>query len=320
MSNYTESEETKHREYLFALNSVEGIGPVRINNLLRRFGTVERIFEAELQDIAHVSRFNPILATRILTAQKQLDQYRHKIIALEEQGIEILFKEDSGYPTLLKSIPDAPILICKIGELSEVTDKCVAIVGSSKPTPEAIDLTLNLSIQLVNADFTIVSGLADGIDANAHYGTLSVGGTTIGVIPTDLSYIYPPQNKELAKQICETGCIFSEHPYPTKPTPVYLVMRNRIITGISMATIVVETTIDSGAMHTARYAERQDRPVFACQWNSQNEHGAGTRQLIAKGAIPFQPDQLNIVVDLLNHTEKLKSRIIGTSAEQIALF
>ena len=320
MSNYTNSEERKHREYLFALNSVEGIGPVGINNLLKHFGTVERIFEAEIYEIAQLPRFNPILATRILTARKQLDQYQQKIDELTDRGIEIHFKDDNGYPILLKSLPDAPILLCKIGELSEVTDKCVAIVGSSRPTPEAIDLTLNLSIQLVNAGFTIVSGLADGIDANAHYGTLSVGGTTIGVIATDLSYIYPPQNKVLAKQICETGCIFSEHPYQTKPTPVNLVMRNRIITGISMATIVVETTIDGGAMHTARYAERQDRPVLACQWNSQNTHRAGTRQLIAKGAIPFQPDQTNIVLDLLSHPDQLKSHIIGTSTEQIPLF
>ena len=320
MSNHTNSEERKQREYLFVLNSVEGIGPIGINNLLKHFRTVERIFEAEIYEIAQLPRFNPILATRILTARKQLDQYRQKIDELTDRGIEILFKEDNGYPILLRSLPEAPILLCKIGKLTEVTDKCVAIVGSSNPTPEAIDLTLNLSIQLVKAGFKIVSGLANGIDANTHYGTLSVGGTTIGVIATDLSYIYPPQNKELAKQICETGCIFSEHPYPTKPTPAYLVMRNRIITGISIATIVVETTIDGGAMHTARYAERQDRPVFACQWNSQNKHSAGTRQLIAKGAIPFQPDQTNTVLDLLSHPEQLKSHIIGTSTEQFQLF
>lgn len=320
MSNHTNSEERKQREYLFVLNSVEGIGPVKIKNLLKHFGTLEQIFEAEIYEIAQLPRFNPILATRILTARKQLDQYQQKIDELTDRGIDILFKEDNGYPILLRSLPEAPILLCKIGKLAEVTDKCVAIVGNSNPTPEAIDLTLNLSIQLVNAGFKIVSGLANGIDANTHYGTLSVGGITIGVIATDLSYIYPPQNKELAKQICETGCIFSEHPYPTKPTPAYLVMRNRIITGISMATIVVETTIDGGAMHTARYAERQDRPVFACQWNSQNKHSAGTRQLIAKGAIPFQPDQTNTVLDLLSHPEQLKSHIIGTSTEQFQLF
>ena len=320
MSNYTETEDRKHREHLFALNAVEGIGPVGINILLKHFGTVERIFDAELYEIAKLPRFNPILATRILTVRKQLDQYRQKFDELTTRGIEILFKEDTGYPTLLKSLPDAPIFLCKIGELSEVMDKCVAIVGSSKPTSEAIDLTLHLSIQLVNAGFTIVSGLADGIDANAHYGTLSVDGTTIGVIATDLSNIYPYQNKQLAEQLCEKGCIFSEHAFPTKPTPVNLVTRNRIITGISIATVVVETTIEGGAMHSARYAERQDRPVFACQWNSQNSGSAGTRQLIAKGAIPFQPNQTNIVEDLLKEPDKLKSHIIGTSAEQTQLF
>lgn len=320
MSNYTETEETKHREYLFALTSVEGIGAVRIKRLLKRFGSVERIFDAELFEIAQLPQFSPILATRVLTARKQLDEYRKKLDALENKGIDVLIQEDNGYPLLLKQLPDAPILLCRDGVLSEVNDKCVAIVGSSYPTSESIDLTLNLSIHLVEAGFTVVSGLANGIDTNAHYGTLSVNGTTIAVLASDLSSIYPIENQELARQISETGCLFSEHPYPTRPTPANLVMRNRIITGISMATVVVETTESGGAMHAARYAELQDRPILACQWNSENQQSDGTRQLIAKGAIPFQPEQVNKVVDLLTNPEQLKAQIIGPSVQQIGLF
>lgn len=320
MTNSTVSEGTKHRESLFALTSVEGIGAVRIKRLLKRFGSVERIFNAELFEIAQLPQFSPILATRILTARKHLDEYRQKLDALENQGIEVLFQEDNGYPSLLKELPDAPILLCKNGVLDEVSDKCVAIVGSSHPTSESINVTLNLSILLVEAGFTIVSGLANGIDTNAHYGTLSVGGTTIAVLASDLSSIYPVENQDLARQISETGCLFSEHPSPTRPTPANLVMRNRIITGISRAAVVVETTKEGGAMHAARYAELQDRPVFACQWKPQNQGDDGTRQLITKGAIPFQPEQVNKVIDLLTNPDQLRAQIIGTSVEQIGLF
>jgi DNA processing protein len=232
----------------------------------------------------------------------------------------VLFSEDIEYPTPLKSVPDAPIVLCRVGELSEVSEKCVAIVGTKRPTVESINVTLELSIRLVEAGFTIVSGLANGIDTNAHYGALGVNGTTIGVLSTDLSSIYPSENNELAMKIYETGCLFSEHPFPTPSTPANLVMRNRIISGLSMVTIVVETSKEGGAMHAARYAQLQDRPVFACQWNSQNQQSDGTRQLIRMGALPFLPDQLDTVVDTLMHPERLQNQITGTAAEQMALF
>lgn len=320
MPDFTKNEKTKHREYLFALSAVEGIGAVRIKRLIKRFGSVERIFEAEIFEIAQLPQFNPILATRILTASKQFDEYQQKLAALADQGIEVIFQEDKTYPSLLKTVKDAPIVLCRIGELSEVNDKCIAIVGSSQPTSESINVTLDLAIRLVDAGFTIVSGLANGIDTNAHYGTLCANGTTIAVLATDVSTIYPSANQELAKLICETGCLFSEHPFSTSPTPANLVMRNRIISGISMATVVIETTKDGGAMHAARYAQLQDRHVFACQWKSQNRQSDGNQQLNAMGAIPFQPNQLDTVVDLLTQPDQLKSHIIGSSVEQIGLF
>jgi DNA processing protein len=320
MTHSSETDEKRHREYLFALASVEGIGAVRIKRLLTRFGSVERIFDAELVEIAQLPQFNPILASRILTVRNRFTELRQKLEELADQGIVVLFSEDIEYPTPLKSVPDAPIVLCRVGELSEVSEKCVAIVGTKRPTVESINVTLELSIRLVEAGFTIVSGLANGIDTNAHYGALGVNGTTIGVLSTDLSSIYPSENNELAMKIYETGCLFSEHPFPTPSTPANLVMRNRIISGLSMVTIVVETSKEGGAMHAARYAQLQDRPVFACQWNSQNQQSDGTRQLIRMGALPFLPDQLDTVVDTLMHPERLQNQITGTAAEQMALF
>ncbi|MDE0085704.1 MAG: DNA-processing protein DprA [Candidatus Poribacteria bacterium] len=320
MSYSTETDQEKHREYLFALASVEGIGAVRLKRLLTRFGSADRIFDAELVEIAQLPHFNPILASRILTVRNRFAELRRKLEALNNQGIEVIFPKDAEYPALLRSVPDAPTVLCRIGELSEMNEQCVAIVGSNRPTVDSINVTLGLSIRLVEAGFTIVSGLASGIDTNAHYGALGVNGTTIGVVSTDLSSIYPPENRELAMKICETGYVFSEHPFPASPTPANLVLRNRIISGLSKATVVVETSKEGGAMHTARYAQLQDRPVFACQWNSYNQHNEGTRQLIRSGALPFLSDQLDTVVDILTHPDRLQNHIIGTSIEQMTLF
>lgn len=320
MSHSTETEGKKHREYWFALASVEGIGAVRLKRLLTRFGSVESVFEAELFEIAQLPHFNPILASRILTVRNRFAELSQKLEELESQGIEILFPEDTKYPTLLKSVPNAPTILCKVGRLSEVNEKCVAIVGSKRPTAESINVTLELSIRLAEAGFTIVSGLACGIDTNAHYGALGVDSTTIGVLSTDLSSIYPSENRELAMKIRETGCLFSEHPFPTPPTPANLVLRNRIISGLSIATVVVETSKEGGAMHTARYAQLQDRHVFACRWDPYNQHNDGTPQLIKTGALPFLPDQLDTVVELLTHPDHLQNQATGNSIEQMTLF
>ncbi len=320
MTYSTETDKKKQREYLFALASVEGVGPVRIKRLLTRFGNVERVFDAELVEIAQLPQFNPTLALRILTVRKRLTELRQKLDELADQNITVLFPEDNEYPSLLKTIPDAPTVLCRVGKLSEVSDKCVAIVGTKRPSAEGINVTLELSMRLVEAGFTVVSGLANGIDTTAHSGALEVNGTTIAVLSTDLSSVYPVENVALAEKICETGCLFSEHPFKVSPTPANLVLRNRIISGISMASVVVETSREGGAMHTARYAQRQDRPVLACQWDADYRQSDGTRQLINKGAISFLPNQLDTVIDMLTNPERLENRSVGTSAEQMALF
>lgn len=320
MPHTSESDVKRHREYLFALASVDGIGPVRIKCLIERFGNVEQIFEAEIVEIAQLPQFNHTLALRILAIPNRLEALRQKLDEIADQGISVLIPDDTEYPTLLKSVRDAPTVLCRVGELSDIGEKCVAIVGTKHPTVASIDVTLGLTIRLVEAGFTVVSGLANGIDTAAHSGTLESIGTTIAVLSTDLSTIYPPENNTLARKIFETGCLFSEHPFPTQPTPANLVLRNRIISGLSMATVVVETPKDGGAMHTARYAELQDRPVFACNWRTENQKSDGTRHLINKGAFSFLPDQLDKVVDMLEHPENLQNHSEQTTAEQIELF
>lgn len=308
-------------EYWLALASVEGLGSVRIRRLIARFGSAQAIFEAELPEIARLPSFNPVLASRILTVSGNFPIFREKLIALKDQNVRVMCLEDPDYPSQLKNLPDAPGILCSVGTLTEIADhQCVSIVGSQKPSMEGIEVTLSLATQLALAGFTIVSGLASGIDTSAHSGALAGMGKTIGVIGTDIPSIYPGRNNQLATEIHKHGCLFSEHPFPTAPSPGNLVQRNRIISGLSIATIVIETRKTGGAMHTARYAQRQDRSVLACRWDMQHPQRDGTQELIKTGAFPFTPTEIQKVIDMLTHPERLETYASGAASEQIGLF
>ncbi len=309
------------QEFWFALASIDGVGPMRIKRLLNRFGTVEAVFDAELSEIARVPLFNPLLAARILKARIRVAEFRRHIKWFKSRGIDILCVEEEDYPTQLKEILNAPAILCKKGNLSQVSEKAVAIVGTTTPTELGILTTLELSTRLVRAGLTIVSGLARGIDTSAHLGALSANGTTVGVVGSDLFSIYPSEHRELADQICENGALFSEHPFTTQPTPANLILRNRIISGLSIATIVVESNENGGAVRTAAFASEQGRLVFACNWAGHSRLSEGPRKLIQQGAYPISPDRLDKVVEVLsdpNRLEKIQSAHL--TGEQMNLF
>ena len=316
----TDSQEKTPLEYWLALASVEGLGSVRIRRLITRFGSAQAIFEAELPEIARLPSFNPVLASRILTVSGNFPTFRERLNALRDQKVRVMCPEDAIYPSQLKHLPDAPGILCSVGTLTELDERCVAIVGNKDPSIEGIQLTLSLATQLVLAGFTVVSGLATGIDTYAHSGALAGMGKTIGVVGTDLSAIYPARNNPLAMKVYEHGCLFSEHPFPTTPSPGNLIQRNRIISGLSVATIIVEAPKTGGAMHTARYAQRQDRAVLACRWETRHPLSEGPRELIRTGAFPFAPTEVDKVVDVLTHPERLETYASSTASEQMGLF
>lgn len=308
------------KEYWFALASVEGIGPMRIKRLLDRFGTIEQVFEADLPEIARLPLFNPLLAVRILKTRIRIAEFRRHIKWFKSRGVEILSLEDEDYPEQLKKIPNAPAILCKKGSLSQVSQQAVAIVGATTPTELGILSTLELSTTLVQAGFTIVSGLAKGIDTSAHLGALSANGTTIGVLGCDLFSIYPTENHELADRICENGLLFSEHPFTMRPTPTNLILRNRIISGLTVATIVVESSEHGGAVRTAEFAWEQDRLVFAWDWRGRHRLSEGPRRLIWRGAYPISSDRLGECVDALLNPSCLKIQSAYAAGKQMELF
>lgn len=307
-------------EYWLALASVEGLGSVRIRRLIARFGSAQAIFEAELPEIARLPSFNPVLASRILTVAGNFAPLRQRLDALKAQEVRVICPEDETYPPQLKVLPDAPGILCSVGTLTDLSERCVAIVGTREPTAEGIQLTLALATQLALAGFTVVSGLATGVDAYAHAGALAGMGKTVGVVGSDLLAIYPARNNPLATKIYEHGCLFSEHPFPTTPSPGNLIQRNRIISGLSMATIVIEALKTGGAMHTAEYAQRQGRKVLTCRWETQHPLSEGPRELIRTGAVPFGPTEVDKVIDMLTHPERLETYSSSAATEQIGLF
>ncbi len=316
----TDPKKQTRLEYWLALASVEGLGGVRIKRLLKRFGSVQAIFEAELPEIARLPTFNPVLASRILTVAGNFPNFRERLTTLADQNVRVRCLDDPDYPAQLKDLPDTPGILCSVGTLTEVSERCVSIVGTRAPSIAGIEVTLSLATQLALAGFTVVSGLAPGIDTYAHAGTLAALGTTIAVIGTDLSAIYPTQKNSLAKKITDHGCIFSEHPFYTAASPGNLVQRNRIISGLSIATIVIEAKENGGAMHTARYAELQGRHVMACRWGQEHPQREGPAALIQKGAFPFAPDGVDRVIEMLKNPEQLERPGNGADIEQPSLF
>ena len=310
----TDSKEKTPVEYYLALSSVKGLGNVQIKRLFSHFGSVKAIFDTDPSEIKRLPSFGPASATRICKVADNLPMFREKLDALHEQKIQVLSLEDPNYPAQLKTIPDAPAILCQVGDLTEVDTSCVAIVGTREPTATAKQLTLELSKNLTSAGFTVVSGLALGIDTFAHTGALRYSGETIAVLGTDVSTVYPSKNRELAIDIQAQGCLLSEHPFQTSPTPRNLVQRNRIISGLSLATIVIEARKQSGTLHTARFAQGQGRPIYACQWE-EDRGREGTRTLIKDGAVPFAPDEIDKVVEALQPLEQFEE----TNAGQLLL-
>jgi len=307
------------RAYWLALASIDGVGIKRVKQLIARFDSVEKSFAASIAQISSLSGFNPLLASKILQAGKKLGNFQRQIDWLKSRGIKILCLEDEQYPALLKEISDAPLILCQKGNLEKINKRAVAIVGTRTPTSEGLAMTRKLAKILASEGFVVVSGLAKGIDTAAHKGALDASGVTVAVLGCDIQTIYPKENYQLAPLIGIKGALVSEHPFDTQPNPVNLVQRNRIISGISLGTIVMEASENNGAIHTARFAQNQSRRVYAYQWTHKHPMTAGPLKLIANGATGIKMQNVSDLLDDLLKTEKEQLRTKKKSG-QLELF
>lgn len=261
-----------------ALHRTPGVGPITFTRLLEQFGEPEKVFEApnSAQSISARTR-SALFKPDWLQIEKDLQWFES-----EDRHIVTLY--DPHYPELLKQIPDPPSLLFVQGDVSLLSQWQIALVGSRNPSASGRDTAYEFSRYLAQGGITISSGLAMGIDAAAHQGALAVGGKTVAVVGTGLDRVYPAMHRELAHEIASTGAIVSEFALGTSPRAENFPRRNRIISGLSLGTVVVEAAVKSGSLITARMAMEQGREVFAIPGSIHNPLARGCHQLIRQGA------------------------------------
>jgi DNA processing protein len=273
---------TRTEAYL-ALNLLPKIGPVRVRRLLEVFGSPERILTAKTREILGVDGFGVDLAEAVAGWESRIDLSR-ELRRIKEENLTLLTQEDALYPKLLKRIYDPPLVLYVRGQLTERDHNALAIVGSRHTTQYGLATSKKLAFQLAYAGYTIISGLARGIDTAAHEGALASKGRTVAIIGAGLGKLYPPENAALADKIAEQGAVVSEFPVDYPPDKQSFPLRNRIVSGWSCGVIVTEAPSRSGSLITAQQAAEQGRTVYAVPGNIDRPSSHGCNKLIQEGA------------------------------------
>ena len=270
------------KKYWIGFNLVRGIGSVRFQQIQAFFGDLSNAWQAPAEAFRAAGLPEKSVENLVrLRTETDLDQLYESILA---QDISVLIPSEPEYPRLLREINQPPPVLYVRGSLTPADDFSVAMVGTRKVTPYGKQIARDTSTFLAGHGLTIVSGLARGVDALAHQHALKAGGRTIAVLGSGVDVIYPPEHRKLAEAIIENGAIISDYPIGTKPEGVNFPPRNRIISGLSLATIVVEAGERSGALITAEFAVEQGRDVFAVPGNVFSPMSHGTNRLIQDGA------------------------------------
>jgi DNA processing protein len=268
--------------YYLGFNLTPGIGPARIARLVEHFGSVGAAWEASRADLLacglDVKRCDALLDTR---RRVDLDNELERVWQAGARAISV---EDADYPALLRQVPQAPPLIYVRGALAAADEWALAVVGTRGPTSYGKEAARRFAGDLAASGVTIVSGLAIGVDTVAHTAALEAGGRTIAVLGCGVDIPYPPRNTRLAEQIAQQGALISEYPLGTLPAAANFPPRNRLISGLSLGTLVVEAGARSGALITVTFALEQGREVFAVPGSIFSQASAGTNQLIRDGA------------------------------------
>ena len=292
--------------YWVGFNLVKGIGAVRLQALREHFGDLSLAWQAPL-DALQAAGLSQKIAERVLQARVSvdLDGYMEQIAA---QGIQVLTWEDEVYPSRLKEIDQPPPVLYLRGELTSEDSWAVSVVGTRRVTAYGRQVTEELASYLAQNGVTVVSGLARGVDSIAHQAALKAGGRTLAVMGNGVDRIYPPEHRALAEQILANGALLSDYAPGTPPESANFPPRNRIISGLSLAVVVVEAGETSGALITAQFAVDQGREVFAVPGNILAPQSKGTNRLIQQGAHPLL--SARDVLETLNLTRVSEQRLV----------
>ncbi len=267
----------------FNLKNTPGIGNLLFKRLLDRFSSPRLVFEASRDELMSVEGITPRLAAAVAGRRPPTSHNDAELEAIEKSGCRVLTFNDSEYPRLLRQIPDPPPYLYILGKLQPAMN-AIAVVGSRNATAYGKSVAHRLGADLSACELTVVSGMAMGIDTCAHKGALQAGGQTVAVMGTGLNRVYPAENRKLFDIISENGAVVSELALNAGPDARHFPARNRIISGMALGTLVVEATLKSGSLITARLAAEQNREVFAIPGSIQSFKSTGTHSLIKQGA------------------------------------
>ena len=291
-------------------NLVSGIGPKRVRMLLDHFGGLRQAWEADALRLAAAGLDGRSIAS--LQETRSRVSLEREMERVHDAGAALLTWQSPEYPKSLRKIPAPPPLLYVRGKILPRDEMAVAVVGTRKASTYGREVAHLLTSELARCGVTIVSGLARGIDGEAHRAALSSGGRTLAVLGSGVDVIYPGEHRDLAERVVQNGALISECPMGAKPEAGNFPARNRIISGLSLGTLVVEAGRESGALVTARHALEQGRDVFAVPGNILAAGSKGVNELIRDGARPvvsvediLQELNLNMVSEFVEARESL---------------
>ncbi len=294
------------REALIAFNRVQGLGPVTARQIIEALGSLVAVFETSaerLMEIPGIGSERALLLTRELkevSAEEELER-------ASKTGVKIITWDDEGYPALLKEIADPPLVLYVAGEVAVLDTPAIALVGTRHPSMYGRETARRFAYQLAGAGYTITSGLAEGVDTEAHAGALKAKGRTIAVLGGALDCLYPKSNTTLAREIAtQGGAVVSEYPFGRQPDRQTFPMRNRIVSGLSKGVLVVEAPMNSGTLITARQGMEQNRSVMAIPGRIDSAASQGCHALLKQGArLVTSPEEV---------IEEVQDLFVGKSA------
>jgi DNA processing protein len=271
------------REALIALNLVEHVGPVRLRQLLEHFGDAPAVLRASRAELQRVRGIGDETADAIAGWEKTVD-LAAELQRIRDFGCRVLVSADEEYPELLRQLYDPPIVLYVKGALLPRDKNAVAMVGSRHTSHYGVESARRIAYQLAYCGVTVVSGGARGIDTAAHQGALSAKGRTVAVLGTGINRVFPPENAELFERVAANGALLTQFPFNRPADKQSFPIRNRIVAGMTLGTVVVEAALNSGALITAGMAVDNGRQVFAVPGRIDSPQSKGCHDLIKKGA------------------------------------
>ncbi|NMG09805.1 DNA-processing protein DprA [Brasilonema sp. UFV-L1] len=311
----------QERAYWLAWSQISGIGPVLLQRLQQHFGTLAAAWDAKPAQLGQVEGFGFQTLQKVVQQRSRLhpEQFLEQH---QQQNPNFWTPADADYPRLLLEIPSPPPIVYYRGEVDVQENlgqkQLVGIVGTRQPSEYGIRWTRQISTALAKNGFTVVSGLAEGIDTESHTATVKAGGRTIAVLGTGVDVVYPSKNVELYKQILANGLVVSEYPAKTPPDRTHFPRRNRIIAGLSRAILVMEAPIKSGALITASYANDFGRDVYALPGRLDDNPSQGCLKLLSQGAVPILKE-LDELLKMLGAIPQLDSVEASPLPQQLTL-